>query len=529
MVFLGPSLPTSEARRMLPARYLGPVQCGDIVRVLRTKPRAIAIVDGLFETTPAVWHKEILLALADDVAVFGASSMGALRAAELAPFGMVGVGKIFEAYRDGIYTDDDEVAMLHGPATMGYPATSEAMVNIRATVAAALGAGTIAAEAAERVIRCAKDTFYQERSLDDAIDRALSGNGNGGDAERFRRFIADGGYVDQKRLDALALVRRLAELRASGLPRPDGLRGVHRSYFIRRLQYEVLCDSVDSADRALPTEERVANEARALGSVYSRLQQLAQLLSFAHALAESHGLSASPRDVRRVYKDTDFGWGSKANTRRWSQAMDIDDAERAALIQRLAVVGRLITEFAQRWGRSESKRRYDASLLALLRIDGRYASFRPRARRTRAGIDRAVVRSLAKRSAVEFGLYRRLAKLWSILDDGVGRLRITPFDSLQVRSDDFRRSRGLDRRAATQVWQRLNNIDQDEYIRLVGVDSRLSMLCNGSYAYWLGLLPDRGPAFGLVDAIRLAGLYPALRRRVRHHAAARRSGRNARR
>ena len=63
----------------------------------------------------AVWHKEILLALEDGIAVFGASSMGRSAPRSSTPFGMVGIGAIFEAYRDGIYTDDDEVALLHGP------------------------------------------------------------------------------------------------------------------------------------------------------------------------------------------------------------------------------------------------------------------------------------------------------------------------------------------------------------------------------------------------------------------------------
>jgi hypothetical protein len=40
--------------------------------------------------------------------------MGALRAAELHTFGMVGVGRVFEGYRDGVYEDDDEVAVVHG-------------------------------------------------------------------------------------------------------------------------------------------------------------------------------------------------------------------------------------------------------------------------------------------------------------------------------------------------------------------------------------------------------------------------------
>ena len=45
--------------------------------------------------------------------------MGALRAAELHAFGMRGVGRIFEAFRDGELEDDDEVAVVHGPAEPG--------------------------------------------------------------------------------------------------------------------------------------------------------------------------------------------------------------------------------------------------------------------------------------------------------------------------------------------------------------------------------------------------------------------------
>ena len=46
--------------------------------------------------------------------------MGALRAAELHVFGMVGVGRVFELFRDGLLEDDDEVAVAHGPADSGY-------------------------------------------------------------------------------------------------------------------------------------------------------------------------------------------------------------------------------------------------------------------------------------------------------------------------------------------------------------------------------------------------------------------------
>ena len=63
VVFLGPSLSIDEARRTLAARYLGPARCGDVLRARRLSPRAIAIIDGVFASTAAIWHKEILLAL----------------------------------------------------------------------------------------------------------------------------------------------------------------------------------------------------------------------------------------------------------------------------------------------------------------------------------------------------------------------------------------------------------------------------------------------------------------------------------
>src|SRR5690606_31846846 len=97
VVFLGPTLPVDAARAELDAIYLPPAGQGDVYRVAREQPFAIGIVDGVFESVPAVWHKEILWALARGIHVVGGGSMGALRAAELARFGMQGVGRIFEA------------------------------------------------------------------------------------------------------------------------------------------------------------------------------------------------------------------------------------------------------------------------------------------------------------------------------------------------------------------------------------------------------------------------------------------------
>src|SRR5260221_163993 len=82
------------------------------------------------------------------VRCIGSASIGALRAFELARFGMRGIGGVYEDFRDGVLQDDDEVAVLHGPAELGYPPVTEAMVNIRATLAAAARDGVLKPELA---------------------------------------------------------------------------------------------------------------------------------------------------------------------------------------------------------------------------------------------------------------------------------------------------------------------------------------------------------------------------------------------
>ena len=113
-------------------------------------PRAIGIIDGGFLDVASVWHREILWALSQGVHVFGAASMGALRAAELDGFGMRGVGRIYAAYRDGCwpgydeaFEDDDEVAVIHAPPEAGGLPLSDAMVDLRDTLLAAEAAGII--------------------------------------------------------------------------------------------------------------------------------------------------------------------------------------------------------------------------------------------------------------------------------------------------------------------------------------------------------------------------------------------------
>lgn len=228
IVFVGPTLALADARRELDATYLGPVAQGDVLRALDARPAAIAIIDGYFASVPAVWHKEILWALAQGVRVFGASSMGALRAAELEPFGMVGVGRIFEAFRSGELEDDDEVTIIHGPAAAGFRPLSDAMVDLRATFARAIDEEVIAAALGADLIARAKALPYVRRSYGAVLAAAERAGQPAEPLARLRAWLPEH-RVQQKRQDALALLRTLrGRLDAGPLaPLPASFRFEH--------------------------------------------------------------------------------------------------------------------------------------------------------------------------------------------------------------------------------------------------------------------------------------------------------------
>ena len=232
VIFAGPSLPPA-VRLFGPAlHWRPPVKQGEVYRVALTRPAIIGIIDGYFEVTPTVWHKEILWAMTQGIHVYGSASIGALRAAELAAFGMVGVGRVFTDYRDGILADDDEVAVLHGPEALGYPAVTEAMVNMRASLERAVADGVVARSVASRLGEIGKALFYKERSWA-AISRLAA-------AGLPPRPLADlaawsrRGQVDQKRADALEMVAAIrAHLSAGVTPLTVSYRfqdtGYHRA------------------------------------------------------------------------------------------------------------------------------------------------------------------------------------------------------------------------------------------------------------------------------------------------------------
>lgn len=205
VIFLGPSLPVSLAEEILPAQYLPPISREDLIEIFNNKPRIIGIIDGVFFEKAAVGHREILQILRAGILVVGASSMGALRAAELEPFGMIGVGKVFSMYRDGVIESDDEVALMCDPITN--VAYSEALVNVRITLESGIHQGIITSDEANEIIKAGMQIWYPERTWERLL---LDGIPDESRRLKISEWIGNN-KIDQKREDACEALRYIRD------------------------------------------------------------------------------------------------------------------------------------------------------------------------------------------------------------------------------------------------------------------------------------------------------------------------------
>lgn len=247
VVFLGPSLSHEQARTLLPGVIcLPPAAMGDILGAVTSyQPRSIGLVDGTFLANMSVFHKEILAAIDHGVWLLGASSMGALRAAECAPYGMIGVGEIYQALATGAIEDDDEVALTHGSAESGFRSLSDALVTIRATIAAAEAAGLVSADEATQLISMQKDRWFPERRLSEVSRDAATIGIDATRCEALRAFIR-ASDIDPKRDDAIALLARIRELPNEPVPKEQRPRTVMSGVFSAMLARDVVVETNDS-------------------------------------------------------------------------------------------------------------------------------------------------------------------------------------------------------------------------------------------------------------------------------------------
>jgi hypothetical protein len=202
LVYVGPTVTEQEVLSILPgAEICPPIRRGDLYRDRTLRYSAFVVLDGMFHQHEAVSIREIVDVLKDGAWVVGASSMGAIRAAECWPAGMEGVGSIYRLYRRGSLGSDDEVAVSFDPDDPRR--SSVPLINIRYAVWRAVRYKQVDAEVGRRLVAIAADTHYPDRRW-----RHLLRNAAIEDEDRQLEGLLRG--YDLKRGDAVAALRRVA-------------------------------------------------------------------------------------------------------------------------------------------------------------------------------------------------------------------------------------------------------------------------------------------------------------------------------
>lgn len=170
IVFAGPTISPAEAKDVLDAVYLPPASQGSVFKAVAIhRPKTILLIDGAFQSEPAVRHKELMWAASRGISIVGAASMGAMRAAEL-PGWMSGIGLIYRWYRRYVLAPDDAVAVLHAPPEAGGHALTTALVDIQRSLRKAEKHKVISCSDRKAATKVLRELPYQARTYRTMFD-----------------------------------------------------------------------------------------------------------------------------------------------------------------------------------------------------------------------------------------------------------------------------------------------------------------------------------------------------------------------
>lgn len=405
-VFLGPSLPRAEAQACLDAVYLPPISMGDLYTLVATRARPgdhVAIIDGLFEQVPAVWHKEILYALSCGIHVYGAASMGALRAAELHTFGMRGVGRIFEAFRDLELENDDEVVVSHADAANGYRSLSTALVSIRFGIEEMVQSEAITPLLGQQLMATVSILPYRRRNWAAVLKAASELNASPNCIARIRDQAA---RPDAKAQDAAALLRFLCEeAQRNNRPHEPNFTFQNTSFWNALTQSLALRVEIERhASQFDDTFERnaIANFVRAGGEGRDHWLETALLDRLAVEFAGNFNPDRQELREAELRIARRHGIKNAQAMRSWRDEQGITDVEWQQILE---------IDARRHWLRRVMASQLDVFLVARLKAAGRYHSLRASRRIAREEIARC---SVAKPSLADFGLTPEILQSWYV-------------------------------------------------------------------------------------------------------------------
>ena len=293
---------------------------------------------------------------------------------------MQGVGRIFERYRSGELEDDDEVAITHASEEDDYIPLSEAMVNIRFTLARAARERIIDQATEQLLEHAAKHLHYPKRTYSEVVAKACARGADPKQTAAFRAWVPHG-HVDQKRADAEEMLSQMREHQRIGSPPVESRFSFEHTEWwdhARRSAGEFAGDPAGARRSILA--ERILDEARLNPDSYRVLHRDAVIRSF--ALDEAQRAAATPNDelihVVEAAIAERYSIGSENDLNRWCADNDITPARLRRLVREEALV---------RWVQRTLRDVIGSRLFDCLRLTGDYHALSARARAKAQALD----------------------------------------------------------------------------------------------------------------------------------------------
>lgn len=196
IAFIGSSCSHVEASRLTDAELRPAAARGDITKAVRDGADQIVLIDGRMVDGYPPSPREVYDALSLGVTIYGAASIGALRAVELPFKGMQGVGWVYQQYASRKITSDDELAVHYDPKT-GKNLTI-ALVRVRYAAYCLLKTGEISQKQCSALICDLANRSYSNRTRKEIFEAAT----RAGISKKHSTLLLDQNY-DIKKIDAL--------------------------------------------------------------------------------------------------------------------------------------------------------------------------------------------------------------------------------------------------------------------------------------------------------------------------------------
>ena len=181
-----------------------------LFQLIFNETKIVGLIDGYFlQDYPPTPIEVYNLVKKKKTKVYGSSSLGALRAVELSKYGMIGVGKIFKLFRNGILDSDDEVAVTF---TDYSDYKSEALIDIRYNLFLAQKMKVIDKEVKRIILRVSKQTYFPYRTYTDILDKCKQKYPDYNlQIEKFSEYIQSN-RKSLKEDDAVLLLKRIKRM-----------------------------------------------------------------------------------------------------------------------------------------------------------------------------------------------------------------------------------------------------------------------------------------------------------------------------